>query len=494
MSKKTAIGPILAHAGLTLLTFLAWLALFSTAWYHRVYGDTGFDSVLFTFISSIEGIDSGLINSYLAGGLLPAAATTLAQGGLLCLLRRISWSRTRLVIRLTSLGLSLVLLVFCLFEIGFVRYSIAQAQLSDLYEREYVDPNTVDITFPEQKRNLIYIFLESMETSILDRDQGGALEVDLIPELTELAQTHVNFSHNTSVGGFVQLPGITWSTSAMVAQTAGVPMVLPTSLSDWYKASGREPTLLPGLTSLGDILADNGYYQALMMGCDANYGGERAYADTHGVDKVYDLYTGRQDGIVAQDYFAWWGFEDRYLYTYARQELTELSQNDQPFALTILTLDTHHINGYTCSLCGDDRAEPYENVFSCASRQAADFVRWVQEQPFYENTTIILIGDHFSMDAQYFSRNVGQDYVRHGYNCIINAPIQPQNTQNRVFSSLDMFPTTLAALGCSIEGDRLGLGVNLFSDHPTLPETYGYTEFCNELRKRTAYYDQFFAP
>ncbi len=34
--------------------------------------------------------------------------------------------------------------------------------------------------------------------------------------------------------------------------------------------------------------------------------------------------------------------------------------------------------------------------------------------------------------------------------------------KNREFTTLDMFPTTLAALGCTIEGDKLGFGVNLF--------------------------------
>jgi phosphoglycerol transferase len=38
---------------------------------------------------------------------------------------------------------------------------------------------------------------------------------------------------------------------------------------------------------------------------------------------------------------------------------------------------------------------------------------------------------------------------------------------------MDMFPTTLAALGVEIEGDKLGIGVNLFSDKQTLAEKYG---------------------
>ena len=53
---------------------------------------------------------------------------------------------------------------------------------------------------------------------------------------------------------------------------------------------------------------------------------------------------------------------------------------------------------------------------------------------------------------------------------------------------MDMFPTTLASIGADIEGDRLGLGTNLFSDKQTIPEIIGLDEFNNELSKGSNYY------
>ena len=53
---------------------------------------------------------------------------------------------------------------------------------------------------------------------------------------------------------------------------------------------------------------------------------------------------------------------------------------------------------------------------------------------------------------------------------------------------MDMFPTTLASLGASIEGDRLGLGTNLFSDKRTLAEEYGIQKLNKELKKNSNYY------
>lgn len=53
-----------------------------------------------------------------------------------------------------------------------------------------------------------------------------------------------------------------------------------------------------------------------------------------------------------------------------------------------------------------------------------------------------------------------------------------------------MFPTTLSALGVEIPGDRLGLGVNLFSNKPTLVEQLGYDQFQNELMKKSKFYNE----
>lgn len=54
------------------------------------------------------------------------------------------------------------------------------------------------------------------------------------------------------------------------------------------------------------------------------------------------------------------------------------------------------------------------------------FVNWLKAQPFYENTTIVIVGDHLTMDSD-FCQDVPEDYTRGVYNTIINAPIVPVN-------------------------------------------------------------------
>ena len=92
------------------------------------------------------------------------------------------------------------------------------------------------------------------------------------------------------------------------------------------------------------------------------------------------------------------------------------------------------------------------------------------------------------MQAVPFKRNT--HYERNIYNCFINYSNQVNAVDStyREFSSADMFPTILASLGVQIDGNRLGLGVNLFSDEPTLPERLGKDVYLAELKKYSNYY------
>ena len=59
-------------------------------------------------------------------------------------------------------------------------------------------------------------------------------------------------------------------------------------------------------------------------------------------------------------------------------------------------------------------------VLHCSSKQVTEFVSWIQQQDFYENTTIVISGDHLTMDSD-FCENIDPDYTRTVYNVIINS-------------------------------------------------------------------------
>ena len=481
-------------AACTLILLPAFCAFFSARWFVHTYGQIGFDSILYTLSSSLGGVEPELLISYLLKALLPSILSA-ALVILLFFLPRKKHGKYESGIRSTKgtvwvcILLALILLCVAAFESEFIDYVVDQLSDTPLYETYYAEPNLTAIQFPEQKRNLIYIMLESMETSYLSKDQGGAMDENLIPELYTLARENLCFSDTKApVGGFHTTAGATWTIGSMVAQTAGIPLKTPTEDVNKYGEKGE--AFLPGVTTLTDILHKNGYYQALMVGSDVRFGGRDAYFSQHGMDEILDLYTARKDGIIPNDYFVWWGMEDLHLFEYAKQKLPELAAKDQPFAFTMLTVDTHHVGGYQCALCQSSiSGETYDQSISCSSRQVSEFVKWIQAQPFYENTTIIIVGDHESMDNGYFARNVEEGYQRMLYNCFINPAAKAVRKTNRQFAALDLFPTTLASLGCTIEGNRLGLGTNLFSGKNTLSEKYGFEIFNDELAKASEYYE-----
>lgn len=87
-------------------------------------------------------------------------------------------------------------------------YMANQGEVSTFIDDNYVDPRNVELTFPEQKRNLIYIFLESMEDTYGDTENGGGFEENVIPELTSLARKNEDFSgKDTTLNGGYCMPG-----------------------------------------------------------------------------------------------------------------------------------------------------------------------------------------------------------------------------------------------------------------------------------------------
>ena len=169
-----------------------------------------------------------------------------------------------------------------------------------------------------------------------------------------------------------------------------------------------------------------------------------------------------------------------------------MASEEGPFNFTMLTVDAHHVNGYVCEKCGEKYDGQLKNVLNCTDTLVYDFVKWCQQQDFYEDSVIVISGDHPRMDVT-LVKNISL-YDRTIYNCILNSAIEPEkkNTVNREFSAMDMFPTTLAAMGFTVEGECLGFGTNMFSGQKTIMEQRGYTWLNRELSKDSAYYKEKF--
>lgn len=393
------------------------------------------------------------------------------------------------------LGLSVFLIgaIQSLLVIDFPSYLERIKSDSILYEDYYVHPEDENLQFPAQKQNLIFIYLESMETTFGDLLAGGRWHTNLIPNLTTLSQENVSFRDGFSpLGSGFMVTGTSWTVASIIGTTSGLPYKYPL-FNATYEG---DASFLPGATTIGDILYDAGYKQYFLLGSDGGYGSKDKYFSQHGDFEILDYYKAVETERIPSTYFENWGFEDQKVFEYAKEQLSVIGNQNQPFNYTILTADTHFPVGHPCPLCGDQYDLKIENVVACSDGQIYDFIQWVQQQDFYKNTTIVLLGDHLFMEDSYFSDQGITNAERRLYNCIINPVIQPEKSTNfRMISNLDFFPTTLAALGVTWDNPRLGLGTNLFTSSPTLIEELGLGIFNEELGLSSSYYTRhFFAP
>lgn len=472
------MGTILA----VLLSGLAFVIYFGVQWMFDTWNNLTMDELVFHLTAPLEGTNEEMVWQFLDVCVAPAALVLI----LVVILFIVSRKRKRYYI-IMGTGIIVPLIMSCRSVYGAWDqldagdYVKNQGTYSTFIDDYYVNPKDVEIVFPQQKRNLIYIFLESMETTFADQENGGAFRKNVIPELTELAQEYEDFSgESTGLNGGYSMPGTTWTVGAMFAHTSGLPLNI--SISNNYMDT--QDSFFSGIATLGDILDEEGYSQTLLIGSEAKFGGRELYFTEHGRFDIEDYVYALEEEMLPEDYRVWWGYEDQKLFRFAKDKLKELADQEEPFNLTILTADTHFEDGYLCERCPERYKDNYSNVMACSSSQVNEFIEWVKKQDFYEDTAIVLVGDHPTMDSD-FCKDVDSGYIRKVYTSFINSAVEVQNDTNRNYTTFDMFPTALAAMGAEIEGDRLGLGTNLFSTVQTLTERVGIETEKKELEKKS---------
>lgn len=478
-------------------------AFFGTIWGKASWGDIAPDEMLISLLSPVTGASDEIMVTLFEGPILQVAVVT-------AIFSIFAFSRRKLVYnfkekavtifpslarRIISLILA-ILVFFGGFGYGIIRFDLVKLyqmymNASPYIEENFANPRETAMKFPEKKRNLIHIYAESIESSYFSKELGGHMDQNLMPELTELSKEGVHFSHlDKGFGGAPWSTGGTWSVAGMVNMEAGIPMKVPMQPN----AYGIDSQFLPGAVTIGDILNAQGYEQTIMFGADADFGGLTNYFTLHGNYNIIDYKAAIKNGWIPSDYHVWWGYEDDKLYEYAMNEITRLYETGKPFHFEMETADTHFPDGYLSPNCPTPYDSQYANVIAFSTAEIVRFVRWIQAQPFYENTTIVITGDHMSMDKKFFE-NFDPNFERTTFNLILNAAptvadIPDERTHNRTFASFDMFPTMLASMGVQIEGERLGLGTNLFSGEPTIMER-DTREFVNEeFNNRSNFYNE----
>ena len=450
-------------------------------------------NVFFVLSSNTSGHDSGTGISIIKGFVIPTIICFLIFNLVFIIfLKKINKIDSKL---LNSTGiyfslsiLALLISVNAPFYLKIAKIIKSEPKQSDFYIKNYIAQNDFTIIPPENKRNIIFIFLESMENGFTDTTHGGFFKDNLIPNLTRLAEENISFSETENIGGGRNLQGTSWTVGGLLSKLNGIPFFLP-----FTKDSEGNKHCLINHKGLNDYLYDQGYTQIFAMGSEKQFEDRSILLEDHHV-VVHDINWYKENNYIPKEYQVFWGFEDLKLYDIAKRELSDLGKNTEPFFYGMLTVDTHFPKGFLCDECQSESKYQMQNVVRCADRQIGNFINWVQNQDWYKNTTIVICGDHAYLNAPLNNFTVEQGIIpkkqidanRRFIDIFINPIVEvpEEKIKRRIFSSFDIMPTLLELTGNKIEGKGMYLGRSLISNEKTLCELYSQEEIEEETMQK----------
>jgi hypothetical protein len=304
-----------------------------------------------------------------------------------------------------------------------------------------------EVSFPGPRRNVVLVFVESLERTYLDETRFPGL----MPNLAALEAQATSFTDIT------QVSEASWSIAGMLASQCGIPLV--------GSGAGFD-SFLPGATCMGDLLKAEGYDLTYMDAANLNFAGIGTFYASHGFGTVIGL-PEIAAGLDDPGYLNEWGLNDDSLLDAVARRFDALSTGNAPFGLVTLTVGTHHPYGYMSRSCGEktyaDGTNAFLNAVHCADQVVAGFIRHVIDSPAFADTVLVVASDHLAMP------NLAQERLEAGERrnlLMVFAPGLPPGQNDKPGSTLDTAPTLLGLLGAPTPA--LGYGRDLLGEAPTL--------------------------
>jgi phosphoglycerol transferase len=358
--------------------------------------------------------------------------------------RRTASPTVRRSVRYAYVFLPHIVLISGVIIFGY-RYSLLSYLASrvgeDRFAQLYVDPRNVRLHRTAPVKNLVLIYIESLEDTYRDKAIFG---VNLLDRLDALPG--VSFDYRPA-------PGTGWTIGAIVGTQCGIPLQFVTQMDD-LETGEHVRSFLPGAVCLPDILHGYGYRNVFLGSASLSYAGKGKFLRSHHYDQAFGYEEWRK---IRESVHGWnvWGIYDDDLFAFAKEKLVELHQSAVPFNLTLLTVDTHNPGGFYSRSCRAEGPSQFQTIIRCVSGEAADLVNFIRDRGFLADTNIVIIGDHLAMPNPVYSKLLSSPH-RKIFNKFISA--SPFEKSSDEIIPFDLFPTLLEFVGIQVDGQRLALG------------------------------------
>ena len=320
---------------------------------------------------------------------------------------------------------------------------------------------------PAQKKNVVIIYLESLERSYRDLPETRAA-FETLAELEDAGLSLLNIG---------QVSGTNFTSGGIVASQCGVPLV-PRGVfavdRQTSENAGKLPEFSDFLAStecLGDLLSAEGYATSYLNGSDLSIYSKGAFFQSHGYQRVRGLSS--FDGWETEARRNIWGMNDDLLFERLTDELRRLAASGQPFLLGALTLATHGPDAYLSQDCppaaeGDSNIP---NAIACTGRRVQAFVHEIDRLGLADNTIVLIQSDHLAFRNTLDQALTAVEDNRRNFVTFLGAG--QTGRIERAGAMIDVYPTLLELLGYRLRDGKANMGQSLLSANETLVERFG---------------------
>jgi phosphoglycerol transferase len=337
---------------------------------------------------------------------------------------------------------SIIYFAYGLEVVPFVQTFIGE----DFFSNAYVNPKTIKFDEPAKKKNLIILYVESLEQGLRNKKIHG---VNLVESIDNIK--------GVTIPNFVPAPGTRWSMAGMLSSQCSFP------LKPYYGGYHDLPRIFfPNAICLGDILARFGYKQYFLSGPDIKFDGMDRFYNHHGYQQTIGKNEWRKRGLSPKLFTSWGaGPHDDTLLEEAKKIIQQNHSANQAYNLTLITTDTHAPKGFPSPRCLEqEKLSGFRGTYKCTSRFISNFINDLKKENLLNNTVVVIMGDHPFMENPFQSHLFPDPryvYIKFIYDDY-SKPSRDKMTH------FDVAPSILDLLGIvNSSHSRFGLGVSLFS-------------------------------
>ena len=320
--------------------------------------------------------------------------------------------------------------------------------------KEYLSNKTVANSTTKElndvRKNLIFIVVESFPSKLLEIDEIAYVAPFLARELRDEKTVRIECTDITALGN---------SSDAQFMYNTGLLPLTTEPLVTSY-ANHEYPSLPKALNIHSEeIIGENGYLW-----------NHSQTSKSYGFNRLNAL--NKEDDFDC----------DSLIFLEAEKVIKRIPQ---PFYLFITTFSMHpgykyktvtpNLNAGKLRRYNEYTIEYLQRV-NLLDRQLEDFIAYLKKEGLYDDSMIILAGDHVIRDNNKVDESLRGEKVPF---IIMNSPTV--NIKHREFSQIDLFPTILQLMGAkySFKGvPYSGVGYSIFSDtyESLSPEDYEISE------------------